>query len=226
MTQKSSQPIIMIKGGKGGVGKSTVCMATLDNLGPSAVLIETDTTNPDVAKAYWKTNTTRALNLDERAGWIDLVDLAAETKEALVINGAARSVEAPENAAILREAMKELDRNLIVLFVMSRTRDSLELLADHRDLFPADVAQTWAVLNSYFGTPDMFTRYMDSNQRKEIEAQTGTLVFPDLADRVLDQLNHERLTIAEAAVHMTIGNRMELQRWQREAHNELRKAIG
>ena len=226
MTQKSSQPIIMIKGRKGGVGKSTVCMATLDILGPSAVLIETDTSNPDVAKAYRETNLTHALNLDERAGWIDLVNLAAATKETLVINGAARSVEAPENATILREALKELDRDLIVLFVMSRTRDSLELLADHRDILPANVAQTWAVLNGYFGTPDMFTRYMDSNQRKEIEAHTGTLVFPDLAERVLDQLNHERLTIAEAADHMPIGNRMELQRWQREAHNELRKAIG
>ena len=217
---------MMIKGGKGGVGKSTVCMATLDILGPSAVLIETDTTNPDVAKAYSKTNPTRALNLDERAGWIDLVNLAAGTKETLVINGAARAVEAPENAAILREALEELDRDLIVLFVMSRTRDSLELLADHRHILPANVAQTWAVLNGHFGTPDRFTRYMESNQRKEIEAQTGTLVFPDLAERVLDQLNHERLTIAEAADYMPIGNRMELQRWQREAHNELRKAIG
>ena len=226
MTQKSCQPIIMIKGRKGGVGKSTVCMATLDILGSSAVLIETDTANPDVAKTYRKTNTTHALNLDERAGWIDLVNLAAATKETLVINGAARSVEAPENAAILREAMKELDRDLIVLFVMSHTRDSLELLADHRHILPADVAQTWAVLNGHFGTPDRFALYMASNQRKEIEAQTGTLVFPDLAERVLDQLNHERLTIAEAADHMPIGNRMELQRWQREAHNELRKAIG
>lgn len=226
MTQKSSQPIFMITGGKGGTGKSTVCMATLDTLGRSAILIETDTSNPDVAKAYGKTNTTHALNLDERAGWIDLVNLAAATQEALVINGAARSIEALNNAAILGEALEELDRDLIVLFVMSRTRDSLELLADHRDILPADVAQTWAVLNSYFGAPSMFTRYMESNQRKEIEAQTGTLVFPDLADRVLDQLNHERLTIAAAADQMTIGNRMELQRWRREAQNELRKAIG
>lgn len=226
MTKRTSRPpIYMVTGGKGGVGKSLVSMSVLDILGPSAVLIETDTSNPDVAKAYASTNAMQAINLDERAGWIDLVNLADETEAPLVINGAARSVDGLKNADILGGALEELGRELIVLFVMSRTRDSLELLADHRDILPADAAQTWAVLNSYFGTPDKFTRYMESNQRREIEAQTSTLIFPDLADRVVDQLNHERLTIAKAAEVMTIGNRMELQRCRKAAQDELGKAI-
>lgn len=223
---KKSPPIYMVTGGKGGVGKSIVSMAVLDILGPSAVLIESDTSNPDVAKAYAETNTTHALNLDERAAWIDLVNIADETDGPLVINGAARSVDGLKNAAILDGALEELGRELIVLFVMSRTRDSLELLADHRDILPADVAKTWAVLNSYFGDAEKFTRYNESNQRDQIEAEAGTLVFPDLADRVLDHLNHDRLTIASAAEVMTIGNRMELQRWRQAAHHELQKALG
>lgn len=226
MTKKASRPpIIMVSGSKGGVGKSLVSMSVLDLIGVAATLIETDTSNPDVAKAYASTNAMQAINLDERAGWIDLVNLADATEAPLVINGAARSVDGLKNATILGGALEELGRELIVLFVMSRTRDSLELLADHRDILPASVAKTWAVLNSYFGTPEKFTRYMDSNQRREIEAQTGTLVFPDLADRVVDQLNHERLTIAKAAEIMTIGNRMELQRWRKAAQDELGQAI-
>lgn len=222
----SKPPIIMISGSKGGVGKSIVSMTALDLLGSAATLVETDTSNPDVAKAYAKTNETHALDLDDRSGWIDLINLADATDGPLLINGAARSIDGLKNAPILGNALKELGRELLVLFVMSRARDSVELLADHRDVLPASVARTWPVLNGYFGSPEKFTRYQDSDLRKKIEAQTGTLVFPDLADRVLDQLNDERLTIAEAVHVMQIGNRMELLRWRDIAKGELEKAIG
>ena len=216
----------MVTGGKGGVGKSTVAMAMLDILGPSAVLVETDTSNPDVAKAYADTNTTHALDLDERGGWIELVDLANETDGPLVINGAAGSLGGLKNVEILTGAIEELGRKLIVLFVMSRTRDSLELLADHRAILPLEAARTWAVLNAFYGTSDQFKRYHESNQKKEIEASAGTLLFPDLADRVLDQINNERLTIAKAAEVLTIGNRSELNNWRSAAQAELKKALG
>ena len=47
------EKIFWIGGSKGGVGKSAVSMALLDYLGESCpLLVETDTANPDVAKAY------------------------------------------------------------------------------------------------------------------------------------------------------------------------------
>ena len=49
-----TQPIFLVGGGKGGVGKSTVSMALLDFFiggGEPPLLIETDTSAPDVWKA-------------------------------------------------------------------------------------------------------------------------------------------------------------------------------
>jgi len=50
-----SEPIIVVGGGKGGVGKSTVSVGTIDKLlahGEKVHLIESDTSNPDVWNMY------------------------------------------------------------------------------------------------------------------------------------------------------------------------------
>ena len=50
-----AKKIYLIGGSKGGVGKSIVSMATIDYLqeqGESILLIESDTSNPDVWKGY------------------------------------------------------------------------------------------------------------------------------------------------------------------------------
>lgn len=50
--------VVMVSGSKGGVGKSIVSMAlthTLLKRGDDLLLVEADTANPDVGKAYGKT---------------------------------------------------------------------------------------------------------------------------------------------------------------------------
>lgn len=225
MKMTHPNPVVLVSGSKGGVGKSLVSMAVLDLIGPTSVLVETDTSNPDVAKAYETMNEVHPLNLDNRAGWMSLTDLCETNSSPIVINGAARSAEGLKFVAQFVETLRLLDRKLIILFVMSRARDSLELLADHREALPKNVAETWAVLNLFFGEADQFQRYANSNQKKELEATTGTLLFPDLADRVHDQLINERLTISAAEQKMNIANRVELSRWRDEAQAELAKAI-
>lgn len=219
--------IVLVSGSKGGVGKSVMSMAVLDALGPEAVLVETDTSNPDVAKAYQKTHEVVPLDLDRKDGWIELVNLAeARAGRVIVINSAARFITGLQHAPILIDALEELQRALVVLFMMSRSRDSLGLLAEHRERLPPPVAKTWAVLNGFFGPPAAFTLYEDSNQRKAVEATAGTLVLPDLADRVFDEMFRDRLSIAAAVETMIIGNRVELLRWRAETREELRRALG
>ena len=73
-----AKSIYLIGGSKGGVGKSLVTMATVDYLqerGESVLLIESDTSNPDVWKAYKESTETELINLDEADGWIQLVNL-------------------------------------------------------------------------------------------------------------------------------------------------------
>ena len=70
-----AKSIYLIGGSKGGVGKSLVTMATVDYLqerGESVLLIESDTSNPDVWKAYKESTETELINLDEADGWIQV----------------------------------------------------------------------------------------------------------------------------------------------------------
>ncbi|HEY4183841.1 MAG TPA: hypothetical protein VGP07_02185 [Polyangia bacterium] len=69
--------IFLVGGGKGGVGKSLMSMALLDFLeanGQRPFLVETDTSVPDVFKTYAEAVAGEPVNLDEREGWIDLVN--------------------------------------------------------------------------------------------------------------------------------------------------------
>jgi Mrp family chromosome partitioning ATPase len=79
----------MVSGSKGGVGKSIVSMSLIHYLskrGEKLLLIDADTANPDVGKAYGKTVETVYINLDEKDGWMDLVNrLAVQPDETVVV---------------------------------------------------------------------------------------------------------------------------------------------
>ena len=89
-----SKAIFLVGGGKGGVGKSLMSMALLDFLqtgGREPFLVETDTSVPDVFKAYQEEIAGELVNLDEREGWIELVNLVESRAEStIVINTGAR----------------------------------------------------------------------------------------------------------------------------------------
>lgn len=224
--------IIMVGGSKGGTGKSTVCSAVLDYLesqGKEPVLIETDTANPDVYKAHKVSGLTTAIELDTSEGWIDLVNFADKTRgRPLVINTAARNLTAVTKfGKTLESTLGELDRELITLWTINRQRDSLELMADYLETLPvSDRHILHVVRNLYFGEPEKFQLYNDSESRKRVESAGGkTIDFPDLADRVADDLVTKRLTIKRASEELPIGNRAELLRWRRLAHQALGEVL-
>lgn len=71
-------PIFLIGGGKGGVGKSMLSMALLDYLRETErppLLIETDTSAPDVWKAYKADVDNQCIDLEQRDGWLELLDV-------------------------------------------------------------------------------------------------------------------------------------------------------
>src|SRR5260221_10785210 len=70
--------------------------------------------------------------------------------------------------------------------------------------------------NLYFGDESKFELYAASKAlRPRVESAGGkSLNFPDLADRVADDLYKDRLTIASAVEKLPLGNRAELRRWK------------
>jgi len=210
-------PIYIVGGSKGGVGKSIVTLALADHLkrrNANIVLVETDTSNPDVMKAIHEEIECAAFDLDEADGWIELVNFCDAHRDAVVvINTAARNqAGVARYGATLASTLEELARRLVVFWVINRQRDSLELLREFGTTFPD--ATTHVVRNGYFGTADKFTLYKDSNVRKSVEAKGKSLDFPDLADRVSDDLRSQRLSINKAAETLPIGQRAELLRWR------------
>ncbi|HYQ90666.1 MAG TPA: hypothetical protein VES89_00975, partial [Candidatus Competibacteraceae bacterium] len=67
----------------------------------------------------------------------------------------------------------------------------------------------------YFGEAKKFELYNDSEVKQRVEQRGGhSLDFPDLADRVADDLNGQRLTIRAVLKTLPLGNRAELTRWR------------
>ena len=214
-----NEKIILIGGSKGGVGKSMVCASLLDYFEQKktdVLVIETDTSNPDIYKMYESIYQVETLDLDTKDGWIDLVNLAeSNPQKPIVINTAARNIiGVTEHGLTLQTTLRDLERELFTLWVINRQRDSLELLSYYRDLFPDRIH---VFMNLYFGDSHKFELYQKSKIKKEVEDAGGKSVFfPDLADRVTDAINIERIPISKAMNNMPLGNKAELRRWRDE----------
>lgn len=224
-----AKKIYLIGGSKGGVGKSMVSMAMLDYLqeqGESVLLIESDTSNSDVWKTYKDSVEAELVDLDDADGWIQLVNLCDSKPDSIVvINTAARNnqgVSAYGNT--LNNTLTELKRDLVTLWVINRQRDSLELLKEYMDAIPDSLVHV--LRNGYFGDEKKFQLYNDSKTRSAVESRGGqSLNFPDLADRVSDDLYSKRLSIAKALKELPLGNRAELSRWKGEVKKTLEAVI-
>ncbi len=220
--------IYLCGGNKGGTGKSMLATALIDAFlqrGIEPLLVETDDANPDVFKAHGERIQCAALSLDEADGWIELVNSLDKTRGVpVIVNAAARnSTGVARYGQTLKSTLGELGRTMVTMWVINRQRDSLELLADYLDSMPVGADhQVHVVRNGYFGSAEKFQLYNGSQLKKRIEEGGGlTLDFPDLADRVADQMATQRLTIQGALKEMPLGHRAELIRWRDEAFKVL-----
>lgn len=217
--------IYLVGGSKGGVGKSLVTMALVDylkNQDEAVLLIDSDTENPDVSKSYGTIVETHMVNLDEADGWISLVNLCESKPDSIVvINTAARNSKGVSAyGETLGATLEELKRRLVTFWVINRQRDSLELLKQYMDAIPN--ATVHVVRNGYFGEEKKFELYNDSKMRKAVEDQNGkSVTFPELADRVSDDLYSKRMSIELAAKDLPLGNRAEILRWRGEVKKVL-----
>ncbi|KAF0136251.1 MAG: MobD, partial [Methylocystaceae bacterium] len=146
--------IYMVGGSKGGVGKSMVTMALIHFLtarGEAVVVVDADTSNPDVMQNYEKEIQCEGVNLDDADGWIRLVNLCDENADkTVIVNTAARNNQGVGAYGVtLSGTLDELKRRLVTLWVVNRQRDSLELLQDFLEAIPNSTVHV--VKNGYFG---------------------------------------------------------------------------
>jgi hypothetical protein len=221
--------IYWIGGSKGGVGKSMMTVVILDYLlerDEKVLLVECDTSNPDVWKSYNKEMDGELIDLDEADGWIRLVNACdADRSRIVVVNTAARNNDGvSQYGRTLEASLDELEAKMVGFWMINRKRDSLELVADFMDAMPK--AGVHVVRNGYFGEASKFELYNGSDLRKSVEARGGqSVTLPDLADRVADDIYSQRLTLSHAAKALPIGNRAELGRWRGEVRKMLARVL-
>ena len=215
--------LIMVGGGNGGVGKSTVTMALLDALrqdGHAPVYVETDDSNPDVYKAVNGTVPCEICTLDTESGYVRLGDLMeSKTDSPIVVNTPARATPGIlEHGGILCDVAKETWRRMVMVWPLNRQRDGLELLKQFVDV-GQPYAAIYALLNTYFGDVDKFARYQVSKLRDRV---TGTVIFPELNDLVADRLIDRRLPLWAEGEQFTLAQRSVLTRYRAAARDALR----
>lgn len=224
MSDDKRSKIYLVGGSKGGVGKSMVTMAVVDMLaerGEKILLIESDTSNPDVWKSHKDLHESILIDLDKSDGWVELVNAANERPEhVVVINTAARSNRGVANYGVtLQSTLEEMKRHLVTLWVINRQKDSLELLREFLENITA--GDVHVIRNGFFGPTEKFELYNASKLKGMIEHRGGkSMTLPDLADRVSDELYTRRLAVSTALRELALGNRAELGRWR----SEVRKA--
>jgi hypothetical protein len=182
--------IIFVHGDKGGVGKSQVAMTLTDYLltrGQSVRPIDTDTRNPDYARMFNGLN----VDLTTHEGYLDLMDVVAESDEKYLVISLPAGVGAKLETELeqFAPAMKDIGRDMALLFVINRQSDSIVLLQKALDQFAKHTDKYAVVKNLFFGKPESFVRWNDSKTRQTFLQQGGMEInLPELHERVLDPI--------------------------------------
>jgi hypothetical protein len=219
--------IFMVGGSKGGVGKSIVCAALVDYLsairGEKVYLVESDTSNPDVGRTYFKLVDAAqripgaAFDLDEVEGWVNLID-ATEQYPAhhIVVNGAARNGKGIASyIGLLANSLRDLNREVVTFWVINRERDGLELCKKYMEMVPFGILHV--VRNGYYGELEKFQLYENSRLKGIVEEQGKSLYFYELNDMVCDIIRNNNIPTADALEdkeHFSLGKRAVLERWR------------
>jgi hypothetical protein len=216
--------LVYVGGSKGGTGKSMVCMALVNYFRKSfsedeILLIETDSSNPDVGRLYRRTAgiISGGLVLDEDSGWMQAISDIDETRARhVIINSMAASNLGIQNHGSLLDQnilSGRLDVKFNVFWVMNRNKDSVVLLRDFLQWMKS--ATVYPVLNLYFGKEDEFTFYRASHDIQEAVLERGgrSIVFPSLNDLIADRLYTDEINLEELPQHLKLGMRTGLERW-------------
>lgn len=235
MGKTKINPIVLVEGYKGGVGKSLTAISLIEyckgNNIPVAI-IDTDMTNPDVAAIYENTVKCEKINLEEKdgGGWMKLVEFAETNPETIIVSMKAGSkTSTEENQKFIADAFRLLKRPIDMIFVLGLQKQSSILFYDALQLFPSLNAVV-AVKNLKNGDIDEFFNY---DEAKQNEAFRGVLemILPKIHARVGLKITDEDHTIADllAGSDLRISERAALQAWTDQifaSYDGIREKLG
>lgn len=237
MATERTKRFIWVTGGKGGVGKSTFARGLMDVLVHAGAIVAAFDGDPDNAQLYryYKQvggGVTRTVL--EGSGVAPLLDaMEAKTADVILVDVAAGGsrtlMQLDEEVRLLFNAA-DMGYQVTVVSVLSRIKDSVNLLKVTMDMTEGNDVQIVAVKNLYFGKPDRFRLFDDSKtQKRLIESGGLVLEMPELADdtyELLDQRNLPFRMAQDIEGGLSLMERSRIFRWLEAFEKEVRQARG
>ena len=235
--RQDSKCVIWVTGGKGGVGKSTFARGLLDVLLDAEVkvaAIDGDPSNSQLFRYYQSVGDgVQCVDLD-RQGKADVLLNQMEAGKADVFlidvaaGGSQTLLDLEQDIGLISEAM-EMGFRFTLVSVMSRIKDSVNLLKASLEMTQGFDVQHVAVKNLYFGEGDRF-RLFDGSKTKAALLEGGGVVLemPELFDdtyELLDQLNLPFRSLL-CDDEFPRAQRSRIRKWLVEFAGELGKAEG
>ncbi len=198
--------IYFSEGGKGGVGKSVTCGLKISSLledKKDVVLIETDTSNPDVFGAYQNECTGILQEIDSESGWAQFLTLMQKHKDKdIVINCGARNQKTISNFGKTIELISEREKiDYKVMWTINTDIDSLLLLDEYRKTIP--LSKICLVKNGRWGSEGEFDVYNKSKIKNEIENE---IYLPKFLKNVAKTFASKRIPFHKMAENLDFGS--------------------
>ncbi|MEL6159887.1 MAG: chromosome partitioning protein ParA [Cyanobacteria bacterium J06627_32] len=234
---QNNRRVIWVTGGKGGVGKSTFARGLFDILtaaGVNVIAFDGDPTNAQLFRYYKDVGRgVQRLELDTK-GEADVLlnEMDAHKADVFLVDVAAGGSQTllalEDDIGLLSEAM-EMGYRFTIVSVMSRIKDSVNLLKTSLSMMDDFDVQHVAVKNLYFGDPDRFRLFNGSKTEARLLDSGGTVLgMPEMFDdtyELLDELNLPfRSLLGDESLPR--AQRSRVNRWLKDFTKGVKKANG
>ena len=235
--QTNDKRVIWVTGGKGGVGKSTFARGLLDVLLDAEAKVapfDGDPSNSQLHRYYQSVGDgVRCIDLDTQGQADELLNQMEAAKADIflidVAAGGSQTLLDLENDIGLISEAADIGYRFTVVSVMSRIKDSVNLLKASLEMTDGFDVQHVAVKNLYFGAGDRF-RLFDGSKTKTALLDDGGVVLEmsELFDdtyELLDQLNLPFRSLLSDK-EFPRAQRSRMRKWLTEFSDEVEKANG
>lgn len=213
--------LIFSDGSKGGTGKSLVCGLILDHYieaGNDPVLIETDTSNPDVYKSYKDACESFLCQTDDENGWAAFLNTIDERRDStIIVNCGARN---QESIAAYGETISQIGIDHRTFWVMNTEKDSTLLLKQYIATVPAETVTV--VKNGFYGKPEDFREYDNSKTKEQIQSE---IYISKLLKRAVSEFYSARVPFHKIADGLPLGERLLFNGWLKTARAAIGEAL-
>lgn len=221
--------VIFVTGEKGGTGKSFFSRVLLDyceqnNIPYSA--IDTDTTNPTLARFY-KTTTTK-INIDDKDDLDRIVEHIAKTEGTLILDCGARVMD-----ALMRWMYEvdfftmtdELGFSISIAFVLGPEKECVTILEDIVDFFEGN-ASFLVVKN--LGKGKDFAMYQTAEVQERLVRKLGAaeIELPSLYHGTTILLDQDNINFADASARLAIVHKHRVLKFRQSIFDALDQAKG